>query len=139
MLEKMIPDAVQISGTDSYEKREEVLEGFASGTIRVLVTKPKIAGYGLNWQHCAHNTYFPSHSFEQWYQAIRRCHRFGQTRPVRVDVISSEGEAAVLKNFKSKAQAAEIMFNRLIKHMNNELEIQRNIDHKETERIPKWL
>lgn len=117
-LAEMIPGAVEISGADEDDKKCEAFEAFATGQARVIVTKPSIAGFGLNWQHCAHQTFFPSHSFEQWYQAIRRCWRFGQQRSVRVDVIASEGEAGVLRNLKRKAKQAADMFDMLIAAIN---------------------
>lgn len=139
MLEKLIPGAVEIEGADTDERKEEVFEAFAAGQIRVLVSKPVIAGFGLNWQHCAHETFFPSHSFEQWYQAVRRCWRFGQKNPVRVDVISSEGEAGVLANLTRKAKAAEEMFARLVELMNNELKLDKSQTQTKKEEIPTWL
>lgn len=139
MLEKMIPGAVEVEGNDSDEFKEETFDAFASGQIRVLVSKPIIAGFGLNWQHCAHQTFFPSHSFEQWYQAIRRCWRFGQTQPVRVDVISSEGEAGVLANLNRKAHQAEQMFAKLVELINNELRIEKTNKHNTKQTNPSWL
>ncbi len=139
MLEKMIPGSVQVSGKDDDDSKEEKLVAFQNGGFRVLVTKPTIAGFGLNWQHCAHQTFFPSHSFEQWYQAIRRSWRFGQTRPVTIDVVTSEGEAAVLGNLQRKADAADDMFTRLVASMNNEMKITRENPFKTTEEVPAWL
>lgn len=139
LLEKLIPGSVEVEGSDSDDFKEEAFESFADGRIRVLVSKPVIAGFGLNWQHCAHQTFFPSHSFEQWYQAIRRCWRFGQKEPVRVDVISSEGEAGVLANLNRKTAQAEEMFARLVELINNELRIEKlNMNTKQQE-IPTWL
>ena len=139
MITDMIPDAVQVAGSDHDDAKEERFAAFEAGEIRVLVSKPKIAGLGLNWQHCNHQTFFPSHSFEQWYQAIRRCWRFGQTKPVTVDVISSEGEADVLKNLQRKSDQASKMFAQLVELMNNELNLKK-ID-KNTQPItkPNWL
>ena len=139
MLEKMIPGAVEVEGNDSDEFKEETFDAFASGQIRVLVSKPIIAGFGLNWQHCAHQTFFPSHSFEQWDQAIRRCWRFGQKQPVRVDVISSEGEAGVLANLNRKAHQAEQMFAKLVELINNELRIEKTNKHNTKQTNPSWL
>lgn len=139
MLEKLIPGAVEVEGNDSDEFKEETFEAFASGQIRVLVSKPVIAGFGLNWQHCAHQTFFPSHSFEQWYQAIRRCWRFGQKKPVRVDVISSEGEAGVLANLNRKADQAEQMFAKLVGLINQELRIEKTNPHTKQQETPTWL
>lgn len=139
MLEKLIPDAVEVEGNDSDEFKEETFQAFAAGQIRVLVSKPVIAGFGLNWQHCAHQTFFPSHSFEQWYQAIRRSWRFGQTQPVRVDVIASEGERGVLSNMNRKAGQAEQMFSRLVELINNELRIEKKNEATKPTQIPSWL
>ncbi|MBM3836284.1 MAG: SWF/SNF helicase family protein [Verrucomicrobia bacterium] len=135
----MIPGAVEVEGNDSDEYKEETFEAFARGEIRVLVSKPVIAGFGLNWQHCAHQTFFPSHSFEQWYQAIRRCWRFGQKMPVRVDMITSEGERGVLANLNRKAEAATQMFTRLAELINNELRIERKNAHTRAMQTPRWL
>lgn len=139
MLEKMIPGAVEVEGNDSDEFKEETFEAFAAGQIRVLVSKPVIAGFGLNWQHCAHQTFFPSHSFEQWYQAIRRCWRFGQKNAVRVDVISSEGEAGVLANLNRKSAQADQMFGKMVELINQELRIEKTNMHTQKQEIPSWL
>jgi hypothetical protein len=139
MLARMIPGAVQVSGKDSDEDKEEKLTAFARGQTRVLVTKPKIGAWGLNFQHCAHVTFFPSHSFEQFYQGVRRCWRFGQKRTVRVDVVTTEGERGVLANLKRKAAAADEMFSRLVALMNDALHVERGRDFPETEQVPTWL
>lgn len=139
LLEKLIPDCVQVAGADSLEVKEERLEAFRLGQIKRLVTKPDIAGFGCNWQHCAHSTFFPSHSFEQWYQSVRRFWRFGQTKTVQVDIVSSEGELDVLKNLQRKAQNAEAMFQNLIRLMNNELKIERKNMFTKQEETPVWL
>lgn len=139
LLEKMIPGAVEVEGNDPDEFKEETFEAFAQGQIRVLVSKPVIAGYGLNWQHCCHQTFFPSHSFEQFYQATRRCWRFGQKKPVTIDVITSEGEAGVLANLNRKSAAADAMFAKLVSLINNELVIEQTNLHTQTQEIPSWL
>jgi superfamily II DNA or RNA helicase len=110
ILAKHIPDAEECCGSDSPEEKERILVGFTTGAPRVLVTKPKIGGMGLNYQHCAHVIFVGiTHSFESYYQAVRRCYRFGQTRPVRVDVVTSELEGKVLENLKRKeVEAAEM-------------------------------
>lgn len=139
LLERLIPGAVNVQGSDDDERKEEVFAAFESGEVRNIITKPTIAGFGLNWQHCAHQTFFPSHSFEQWYQAVRRSWRFGQRNPVIVDVISSEGEAGVLANMQRKDVQAQQMFAQLVSLMNNELRIQKQERKQLTERIPSWL
>lgn len=138
LLTKLIPGAVEVSGSDSVEAKEEALAAFTRGEIRVLVTKPKLGAFGLNWQHCHRMTYFPSHSYEQWYQAIRRCWRFGQQHPVTVDVITTEGGSRVLANLQRKAAAADEMFTALVAHMNR----ARSVDaHKYANRLelPAWV
>ena len=139
LLQELIPDAVQVSGSDSDEAKEEKLIGFANGDVRVLITKPKIGAWGLNFQHCAHVTIFPSHSFEQYYQSIRRCWRFGQTRPVLVDIVSSEGEKGVLRNLQAKAVAADRMFSRLVSLMKDQLDINQYTTYPTEEELPTWL
>ncbi len=134
-----IPGAVQVSGQDSDEAKEEKLLAFANGQVRALVTKPKIGAWGLNFQNCAHVTAFPSHSFEQYYQGVRRCWRFGQTRPVVVDMVTSDGEKSVLANLQRKALAADKMFSELVAHMNDALHIERGVDFTEKEKAPAWL
>jgi hypothetical protein len=139
LLEKLIPDAVQVSGSDTDEKKEDRLTGFAEGRARVLVTKPKIGAWGLNYQHCAHVTFFPSHSFEQYYQGVRRCWRFGQARPVQVDIVTTEGERGVMKNLQRKAGQADAMFSRMVAEMNEALSIERANIHTKPMEIPSWL
>lgn len=117
LCEKLIPGAVQLSGADSDEVKVERLEGFASGKYRVLVTKPKICGHGLNWQHCARMVFVGlSHSFEQFYQAVRRCHRYGQTRPVEVTVVSSDLESGVVENVRRKEKEHDGLFASAVAH-----------------------
>lgn len=93
----------------------------------------------MNWQHCAHTVTFASHSYEQYYQAVRRFWRFGQKSPVVVDLIASEGEVGVKENMRRKAVAADIMFSRLVAEMNNALSIKRGSDFKVLEEVPSWL
>ena len=93
----------------------------------------------MNWQHCHHTTSFPSHSFEQWYQAIRRFWRFGQKNPVRVDMIASEGEDGVLKNLNRKAAQSVQMFAKLVELINNELRIEKKNEPTNQLEIPSWL
>lgn len=109
-LAKAIPGAVEITGTDDPDLKEQRLIDFAAGRIRVLVTKPSIAGWGLNWQHCARMAFVGvTDSFEAYYQAVRRCWRFGQTRPVHVHLFSSQLEGAVLANLRRKQADANDM------------------------------
>ena len=139
LLNKLIPDAAQVSGKDTDDQKEAKFEAFSNGTLRVLVTKPKIGAWGLNWQHCNHVTFFPSHSYEQYYQAVRRCWRFGQERPVTVDIIATEGDKFVMDNMKRKEKAAGEMFTSLVAHMNDSKEIERLFAYNEQVEVPEWL
>lgn len=137
-LERLIPDAVQVSGSDGDDAKEERLLAFADGKARVLITKPRIGAWGLNFQHCNHTALFPSHSFEEYYQSIRRFFRFGQARDVTVDIVVTEGQRGVMANLQRKARQADEMFSRLIVQMNNALAIDRATATKEM-RIPEWV
>jgi hypothetical protein len=139
LLSEMILGAVEVAGSHSDDLKEERLLAFANGGARVLVTKPKIGAWGLNFQHCNHMTFFPSHSFEQYYQSVRRCWRFGQTRPVRVDIVATEGEADVLKNLQRKSDQADRMFESMVAQMNNAISIDRQKSHTKEMDIPQWL
>jgi hypothetical protein len=139
LMEKLIPDAVQVSGSDSDEVKEERLLGFADGKIRVLITKPKIGAHGLNFQHCNHITFFPSHSYEQYYQGVRRCWRFGQKRPVTVDIVLTEGERKVMLNLQRKAADADRMFDNLVAEMNNAEGINHINKIINSMEVPSWL
>jgi hypothetical protein len=139
MLEKMIPWSIQVSGKDSDEAKEEKLMAFTSGQARVLISKPVVFGFGLNLQCCAHETFFPSHSWEQYYQAVRRCWRFGQEKPVVIDMITSEGEAGVMANLERKAEQADVMFTRLVALMHDHLSIKPENGNINQEEIPSWL
>ena len=138
-LERMIHGSKQVCGATPDDEKEETYEAFASGDLRVLVLKPKIGAWGLNWQHCAHVVTFASHSFEQDYQAVRRCWRFGQTRPVVVDRVATEGEAGISANLRRKADAAEVMFAELVEHMNDAMRIDRGVNYDKTPEVPTWL
>jgi len=139
LLQQLIPDAVQVSGKDKDEVKERRLIDFAEGRSRVLITKPKIGAWGLNFQVCSHITYFPSHSFEQYYQSVRRCWRFGQQRPVTVDIILTEGERRIMENLQRKRGQAEQMFGNLVAEMNHSLDIQRKEYNTTPIEVPSWL
>jgi hypothetical protein len=139
MLKALCPDAVEVSGADEDEAKIEKFEAFSLGQVRGLITKPKIGGFGLNWQHCADMTTFPSHSYEQYYQGIRRCWRYGQTRPVTVDVISTEGESDVLGSLRRKSAAADRMFAEMIAAMHDAISLTSESLPTATAPLPTWL
>lgn len=147
-LTKAIPDAVEIKGSDSAEHKERAMLDFAAGRVRVLISKPSICGFGMNWQHCPNVAFVGvSHSYEQTYQAIRRCWRFGQTKPVECHFISAENEAPVIMNLERKEREASRMAEAMTAHM-KEIQIE-NISKQQRIRdaynaslnisIPHWL
>lgn len=138
-LARLIPDGIQISGSDDDDAKEFAFEAFATGQARVLITKPKIGAWGLNWQHCAHMTYFPSHSYESYYQAVRRCWRFGQRRSVVVDIVATEGELEIQANLRRKSEQAVRMFDELVSHMHHELAVRRQAVATRSVEVPTWL
>lgn len=113
-----IPGAVEVRGSDTVEAKERKLIDFSEGRIRVLVSKPSICGFGMNWQHCADTGFVGlNDSFEQFYQAIRRFWRFGQTKPVNCHIIASELEGATVANIKRKEADADRMAAAMVLHM----------------------
>ena len=119
-------------------EKEELILSFLDGQVPRLITKPKIAGLGLNLQHCAHVVTFVTHSYEQFYQCVRRCWRFGQKRPVTLDVIATDGEVNIAKNMDRKEKLASQMFDEVIRHMNNALSVKNN-KPTQTPKVPAWL
>lgn len=123
LLDEIDRDAVQIKGSMQLEKKEDILLAFANKEITRLITKPKITSFGLNWQHCNHTVYFPTWSYEQYYQAIRRFYRFGQTRPVTVDLVVSDGQKRVLETLLYKTQKAKEFTETINKAVNQEIDL----------------
>lgn len=110
--------AVEIKGSDDVEHKKKAMLGFSHGDIRAIVTKPSIAGFGMNWQHCSDVAFIGlSDSYEQFYQAVRRCWRFGQKRNVNVHVITAETEGAVVKNIQRKEVESEKLSSSMVKFM----------------------
>jgi superfamily II DNA or RNA helicase len=138
-MERMVIGAMQVKGSDPDEKKEEIFNGFRRGQIKKLVTKPKIAAFGMNWQHTNYMTVFPTHSYEQYYQMLRRCWRFGQEKPVTAEIITSDTQANMLGNVRRKAVACEVMFTELVNEMNNALNVNRMTKFEKKEIIPSWL
>jgi hypothetical protein len=148
MLAKSIDGAVELTGSMTEAKKLDILHNFANGNIRVLISKPSLTGFGLNWQHC-HNTIFVglNDSFEQIYQAVRRFWRFGQKNEVYAHFIASELEGAVVANIKRKEIQAEHMANQMIAHMadlcavNVRGAIRETLSYTPQEKmeIPAWL
>ena len=123
LLTSLISGAIEVRGSDKPDDKAKSLRGFADGSVRYLVTKPSIAGFGMNWQNC-HNMIFVglSDSYEAMYQAIRRCYRFGQKFPVNVHIVTSAAEGAVKANIESKEAQAEFMKKNMVQHTKEILE-----------------
>ena len=139
LLDKMLPDAVQVSGSMPDEQREERLLGFARGEVKQLICKPKIGAWGLNFQKCHNQVIFPSHSFEQYYQVVRRCYRFGQTKPVSIHMVLTEGERRIADNLDRKKRQVETLFRELVKHMQDALHMATVDVFTQKVEVPKWL
>lgn len=122
LLNELDSEAVEIIGSQSIEKKEEILLAFAKGDIKRLITKASMTSFGLNWQHCNHTVYFPTYSYEQYYQAIRRFWRFGQKREVTVDLVLSDGQTAVMESLKRKTEKAMELYQNLTKNVNGSFE-----------------
>jgi len=120
-------EAVEIIGSQSIDQKEEILKAFAEGNIKRLITKAKMTGMGLNWQHCNHSVFFPTYSYEQYYQAIRRFWRFGQKENVVIDMVISDGQTRVLEAIEQKTQKAIELHKNLTQNVN------RSFEHKTKE------
>jgi len=121
LLQKLDSNSYQITGSMKLEKKEELLKAFADGEIKKLITKPKMTAFGLNWQHCNHTVYFPTFSYEQWYQAIRRFWRFGQKNEVIADRVLSDGQKRILDAMDIKTAKAIELFDKLNSTLNKKV------------------
>ena len=146
-LTKAIPEAVEVKGSDSQEHKKTAMLGFSKGEIKVLVTKPSIAGFGMNWQSCSNMIFVGlSDSYEQYYQAVRRCYRFGQKKPVNVHIVISAREGCVKENIERKTQDAKKMQTAMIeltkeitkKELQSTKRITTPYDPKQRIRLPQW-
>lgn len=119
LLKELDSDAVEILGSMSIDKKEDILMNFANGNIERIITKAKMTGMGLNWQHCNHSVFFPTWSYEQYYQAIRRFWRFGQTKDVTIDLVVSDGQQRVLDTIQQKTEKAIQLHKQLTANVNS--------------------
>jgi hypothetical protein len=138
LLEEIDRQAYQIHGSMSLDKKEEILLAFANGDIKKLITKAKMTAFGLNWQHCNHTVYFPTFSYERYYQAIRRFWRFGQKNDVTVDLVYSDGQKRVLDSLIAKTDKANQLFSKLNSSINQSFEVSKREFDKEVT-LPKFL
>lgn len=144
LLRRTINGAVEVKGSDSPSHKSNAMIGFSDGTHRVLISKPSICGFGMNWQHCNMMGFAGiSDSFEQFYQAIRRCYRFGQTRDVHVHISHAETEDAVIQNIMRKQRDTEGMMGELVAHMHaasaGRTLTDQHYHGKQERTIPSWL
>jgi hypothetical protein len=138
LLNKLDSNAYEIKGSMNLDKKEDLLLNFFDGNIKKLITKPKMTAFGLNWQHCNHTVYFPTFSYEQYYQAIRRFWRFGQTKPVTVDLVYSDGQKRVLDSLLAKTEKANQLFNNLNINLNSDYKIKKSEFNKDII-LPKFI
>ena len=143
LLAKLIDGAAEVRGDQSPEEKERLLLGFVDGDYRAIVTKPKLAGFGVNWQHCAHAVFASiSYSYEQHYQAVRRSHRFGQTQRVVNDVVISDTEAAIWRALHGKAEKHDEMKRQMaeaMKRAQTEAGVKVRYDRPLDLAFPDWL
>ncbi len=130
--------AFEVNGKMSIDEKEEILIAFQKGEIKKLITKPSITGFGLNWQHCNHTTYFPTYSYEQYYQAIRRFWRFGQKREVFVDLVLSDGQSRIIDSLTRKKDKAFDMFENLVKNSNSDFSLIKS-EYNNPIQLPTFL
>ena len=131
-------EAVQIKGGMSIDKKEEILISFAKGEIKRLITKAKMTGMGLNWQHCNHSVFFPTWSYEQYYQAVRRFWRFGQTREVNIDLVVSDGQTRVIDAIQQKTKKAKELYENLVKNVNQDFKHEYK-EFNQTVKLPSFI
>jgi hypothetical protein len=138
LLSKLDSSAYQIKGSMSIDEKEDLLMNFFTGDIKKLITKPKMTAFGLNWQHCNHTTFFPTFSYEQYYQSIRRFWRFGQKSDVVVDMIYSDGQKRVIDSLLAKADKANTLFSKLNGKLNSSY-IDSKKDFNKNVSLPTFL
>jgi hypothetical protein len=145
---RLMPYATDLRGCEKESEKERKLNGFSDGTIRVLISKPTVAGFGMNWQHCCRMAFIGlSYSYEQYYQAVRRCHRFGQKRQVVAHVVMAEGESAIMKANERKQHQHESMQRAMRDAINRSHELAAEVNDKRLKEfngqkkveVPSWL
>jgi hypothetical protein len=138
LISKLDKDTVEVKGKMDIDEKEEILLSFSKGEIKKLITKTSITAFGLNWQHCNHTTYFPTYSYEQYYQAIRRFWRFGQMKDVFVDLILSDGQTRIMDSLIVKKEKAINMFENLTQQTNTNFHITKKEFDKPV-KLPKFI
>lgn len=136
-LAKLDKDSVQLKGSLSIDAKEDILMAFSRGEIKKLITKPKITCFGLNWQHCNHTVIFPTWSHEQFYQMIKRFHRYGQQREVFADIVHSDGQQRVIDSLIAKAKKADNLYSKLNSNLNSTFNIDKKLFNQPV-KLPTW-
>jgi hypothetical protein len=140
MLTNMIDGASEVSGSMTDEQKEEVFTAFRKGDVRSIVTKPSMAAFGMNWQHCNQMSFFPSHSHEQFYQAVRRCWRFGQQRDVTAHIVTTQAESSIVDNLRRKERQSIELFERIVLNMSQHYhEADTTYLPSQKAKVPSWL
>lgn len=137
LIKELDTEAMEIKGSMKLEKKEEILLGFQNGEVKRLITKPKITAFGLNWQHCNHTIYFPTFSYEQYYQAIRRFWRFGQKNEVLVDLVYSDGQKRIIDALLQKNIKMNELFTKLNDSLHKDVDMKRK-DFNKKLILPKF-
>ena len=143
-LKRAIPSAIEVRGSQSIDQKEELLAAFESGEAKHLIAKPSMCGYGLDWSHCAHMAFVGrSYSYETWYQAVRRCWRFGQKQPVKVHLIIAEGENEIGRILDRKAgdhvSMKKAMRNAMLRATGRSSTVKAPYLPTHTARLPSWI
>lgn len=138
LLKELDPEAVEITGSMKIEKKEQILMDFSSGKIKRIITKARMTSFGLNWQHCNHSVIFPTFSYEQYYQAIRRFWRFGQKNEVTIDIVISDGQKRIIEALQQKTKKAQDLYENLTKNVNESFVDTKREFNQQIE-LPKFL
>ena len=138
LLKELDKDAVEILGGMSIDKKEDILISFAKGEIKRIITKAKMTSMGLNWQHCNHTVFFPTYSYEQYYQAIRRFWRYGQKHEVVCDMVISEGQERVMQALEEKTQKAILLYGNLVAAANRDFSFTAK-EFNQTAKLPEFM
>ena len=130
LIEKLDKNAIQLKGSMTLEQKEEILLSFSKGEINKLITKAQMTSFGLNWQRCSDTVFFPTFSYEQYYQAIRRFYRFGQKKDVTVDLVYSDGMKRIVQSLEAKQKKADKLFSSLNSKLNDSESVKVSINNR---------
>tara|TARA_R110000765_G_scaffold283234_1_gene380273 strand:+ start:56 stop:1420 length:1365 start_codon:yes stop_codon:yes gene_type:complete len=138
LLSQLDKESYEIKGSMDIDQKEDLLINFTKGNIKKLITKAKMTAFGLNWQHCNHTIFFPTFSYEQYYQSIRRFWRFGQKNPVTVDLVFSDGQQRVLDSLIAKTKKADELFSKLNANLHQDFAITKK-EYNDKVTLPEFV